>query len=130
MRFLFPEIRRTAFGIRRGIAAGAALLLLLTQAAAAADRCLVERLAGHDESRVAVATNHHGSAPDAHCAVDLVDHAQAPATEPRRDTPDPDPGIALAVRWSAPPRVSAWTAQRDAPHTGPPRTLQFHSLRL
>ena len=105
-------------------------MLLLAQATAAADRCLVERLAGHHESHAVITGDHQDGAPEAHCAVDRVDGAQAPGTEPKRDTPDPDPGLALAVRWSAPPRVTARMVRLGAPRTRPPSALQFHSLRL
>jgi hypothetical protein len=117
-------------GLRRVIVAGAALLLALSQAVAAADRCLVERLAGHHESLAAVAVDHHYGAPDAHCAVDLANDPQAPGTEPKRDTPAPDSGLTLTARWSSAPRVTAQAARLDAPRAGLPRTLQFHCLRL
>lgn len=112
------------------IGAGLIALMVLAQTAAAADRCLMERLSGHHESAAAIAGDRHDGTPDVHCATDPGQDAQAPGIEPKRVTPDLDPGVTRVTRWDVAPRADVRSAQREPPHTGPPRTLQYHSLRL
>jgi hypothetical protein len=121
---------RTTFGLRRAIGAGLIALLVLAQSAAAADRCLMERLSGHHESPAVATGDHYDGTQDAHCVSDPGPEAQAPATEPKRATPDLDPGVTRVVRWDVAPRADVRSAQFEPSHTGPPRTLQYRRLRL
>jgi len=130
MSIRVPVHRHRTPGLRRIIGASFVVFLLLAQAASAADRCLMELLSGHHESPAAVVGDHHEGAPSAHCVADPSQDAQAPGTEPRRVIPDLDAVVTRVVRWDVAPRADVRAAQRVPPYTGPPRTLQYHSLRL